>query len=321
MKTIEDYNTLVKTYIDTKDNAKAPTDHSSTATTYGVGSTTKYGHVKVDDALSSTSTNPVQNKKVYELKQALSNEVTTRATNGAHNLFDFEGMLKAVGTSYTKTNNIYSISNTYGLSSHPYQFSDTDVDIMFSFGMTAGTASNPRFDLLNSNDQVVATVTSSTTGSVSCCKVRFNSSSNGSVTIGEPMIKLATDGNSVYMPFAMTNKELTDNVLITDISSEISLGDDSPITTLTYARVLTVGKLVVASIAFTTSAIDTVNRVFLKGFPAPQLMPNFSLSKVTSNGSENICLFINESGQVKKLSAGNEFTSGTYIGQVIYVAK
>ena len=72
MKTIEDYNTLVKTYIDTKDSAKAPTDHSSTATTYGVGSTTKYGHVKVDDALSSTSTNPVQNKKVYELKQALS---------------------------------------------------------------------------------------------------------------------------------------------------------------------------------------------------------------------------------------------------------
>lgn len=45
-------------------DGKAPTNHASTATTYGVGDTTHYGHVKVDSSLSSTSTNPVQNKVV-----------------------------------------------------------------------------------------------------------------------------------------------------------------------------------------------------------------------------------------------------------------
>ena len=43
---------------------KAPTSHASTATTYGVGSTTNYGHVKVDDAMSDSSTNPVQNSTI-----------------------------------------------------------------------------------------------------------------------------------------------------------------------------------------------------------------------------------------------------------------
>ena len=45
-------------------NGKAPTNHASTATTYGVGDAAHYGHVKVDSALSASSTNPVQNKVV-----------------------------------------------------------------------------------------------------------------------------------------------------------------------------------------------------------------------------------------------------------------
>lgn len=40
---------------------KAPTDHSSTSTTYGAGSSTKYGHVKVDNAMADNSSNPVEN--------------------------------------------------------------------------------------------------------------------------------------------------------------------------------------------------------------------------------------------------------------------
>lgn len=165
------------------------------------------------------------NTELGSVKNALANEVATRAANGAHNLFDFEGVLKAVGTSYTKTNNIYSISNTYGLSSHPYQFSDTDVDVLFTFTMTTGTASNPRFDLLNSNDVVVASVTSSTTGPVRACKVRFNSSTNGSVTIAEPMIRLATDSNADFEPFAMTNQQLTDELSVEDASANVTSVD------------------------------------------------------------------------------------------------
>ena len=45
-------------------NGKAPTNHASTGTEYGVGDTTHYGHVKVDAAIDGNSTNPVQNKAI-----------------------------------------------------------------------------------------------------------------------------------------------------------------------------------------------------------------------------------------------------------------
>lgn len=43
---------------------KAPTSHASSATTYGTGDSTHYGHVKVDNAMSDSSTNPVENNVV-----------------------------------------------------------------------------------------------------------------------------------------------------------------------------------------------------------------------------------------------------------------
>lgn len=45
-------------------DGKAPVNHASDATTYGVGSTSQYGHVKVDNSMSDTSTNPVQNSVI-----------------------------------------------------------------------------------------------------------------------------------------------------------------------------------------------------------------------------------------------------------------
>jgi hypothetical protein len=42
--------------IDALNNAKAPKNHASTATTYGAGDATKYGHVKLSDSYSTVST-------------------------------------------------------------------------------------------------------------------------------------------------------------------------------------------------------------------------------------------------------------------------
>lgn len=100
-------NTVQNKVINTALDGKSPTNHASTQTTYGVGSTTDYGHVKVDDALSTSSENPVQNKVITtdlnNVKQALNNEVVTRAKLGAHNLFDgyFRNGLLSVGENYT----------------------------------------------------------------------------------------------------------------------------------------------------------------------------------------------------------------------------
>ena len=75
MTNIESKNTSQDTAI----NGKAPTDHSSTTTNYGVATTTKYGHVIVDEALNSDSVNPVQNKKV---KEAIDGKANTSHTHG-----------------------------------------------------------------------------------------------------------------------------------------------------------------------------------------------------------------------------------------------
>lgn len=49
------YVSGVTSAIQTQLNGKAPTNHASTATTYGVGDTTNYGHVKISDGIVSTS--------------------------------------------------------------------------------------------------------------------------------------------------------------------------------------------------------------------------------------------------------------------------
>lgn len=46
-------------------NGKAPKDHASPNTTYGVASPSAYGHVKMDNALSASSENAVQNKVIH----------------------------------------------------------------------------------------------------------------------------------------------------------------------------------------------------------------------------------------------------------------
>lgn len=44
-----------KKYVDDGLSAKAPNDHSSTGTTYGVGNASKYGHLKLSDSTTGTS--------------------------------------------------------------------------------------------------------------------------------------------------------------------------------------------------------------------------------------------------------------------------
>ena len=55
VKAVNDSLTSNVTTLTTSVNGKAPTSHASTATTYGTGSSTNYGHVKLSDSTSSTS--------------------------------------------------------------------------------------------------------------------------------------------------------------------------------------------------------------------------------------------------------------------------
>ena len=58
--TIDEVMKSMSDKVDTAENdlkGKAPTDHASAETTHGIGISTKYGHVKLSDAVTSTSSN------------------------------------------------------------------------------------------------------------------------------------------------------------------------------------------------------------------------------------------------------------------------
>lgn len=79
-------NTLI-TALQTAVNGKAPTNHKSTATTYGTGDETNYGHVKLSDATDGTSgasggvaATPAAVKAAYDLAKDKANSADIATT-------------------------------------------------------------------------------------------------------------------------------------------------------------------------------------------------------------------------------------------------
>lgn len=87
-----DLNTLSSTV-----SGKAPTNHASANNTYGLGTSSQYGHVKVDESLDSQSVNPVRNSAV---KTELDKKITKTSTD--------TGFLKSDGS---VDGSSYSLSN------------------------------------------------------------------------------------------------------------------------------------------------------------------------------------------------------------------
>lgn len=82
-------HTHVATDITDLDNQYAPKNHKSSNSTYGVGDKNNFGHVKVDEVIDSSSTNPVQNSKVKEYVDG----IKTTLTNSINALIKFTGEL------------------------------------------------------------------------------------------------------------------------------------------------------------------------------------------------------------------------------------
>lgn len=104
---------LVTTAQSTADTAKttadgkAPTSHASTSTTYGKGTSSNYGHVKLSDSVSSTSstsdgvaTTPKAVKSAYDL--------ATTANNNASNALNIAN--KAVKITHLYLNTNYAVA-------------------------------------------------------------------------------------------------------------------------------------------------------------------------------------------------------------------
>ena len=158
-------------------------------------------YITVTDAASlpaesySLTLSPVQDLNGYEYPWA---------AGAGKNKFDLKGWLDSVSATYTQNGDSFTITSQTALYTTPFVFSDTDVQVTFSFdSFTNGTATYARLSLLDSNNNVVATRyagdVTPVTGIASKC--RFDWSNAGSFTINKPQIELGSQ-KSDYVPYS-----------------------------------------------------------------------------------------------------------------------
>ena len=98
-------------------NAKAKTNHADTTSSYGLGDATKYGHLKLSDSYSSststsggTAATPKAVKDAYDRGSAAINNLATHAAVAASN--SNLGHIKMAATTVTLEKNVTSWSKT-----------------------------------------------------------------------------------------------------------------------------------------------------------------------------------------------------------------
>ena len=127
------------------------------------------------------------------------------------NLFDLKQYCTDNGVSYTENNGIITFNANLSMYNNPFVFSDTDIAVTLSVFSIGGTAGNVRFELFDSSDNVVATMTSSTPNVTGTgCKIRFNYSTGGTVIVNKPACY--TNGTTHNIPFGQTVAKGTLNV-------------------------------------------------------------------------------------------------------------
>lgn len=161
---------------------------------------------------------------------AIENEISTRATLGSHNIFDNKLV------SQTSNNVIYTVNSDKSVSITVNSAPESNTGVILgyvnvkagkSYTLSGGINANTRVDLRNSNYSMwtdnaenkevtspsqsysVETFTPSNDATL-MVYVRIGSGAQtGNVGTVYPMLRLATDSDSTYQPFAMSNKEIT----------------------------------------------------------------------------------------------------------------
>lgn len=207
----------------------------------------KQNTLTFDDTPTESSTNPVKSGGVYN---SLANKMSyaDNGVLGAKNLLPLSlATIKSLNTAGTWTDNIYaylgvnftvntdadgnvtSISTSGTSSAEWMYFYIANVDLIngesyILSGITGETLTTCRLSLLWGDYTEAATVdgeksfTVSATGTAVMRLIVRMPSVDMSGKVFYPMIRLATDTDSTFQPYAMTNKELTSEVLNLDSS-------------------------------------------------------------------------------------------------------
>ena len=154
---------------------------------------------------------------------------------------------------------------------------------------------------------------------ISYLMIRFDSGLNldSAITL-KPMLRLASDTDPTYAPYAMTNGELTEAVTpvhtsATAASNNVTLSDAD------FKSVVKVGKTVYFNVRFTISAATStsVEPLVDIGYAPDALYPLFTLRKRLQPYEEVCGLYMGISGDLTaygiELPAGDYWVTGTYI--------
>lgn len=88
----------------------APIQHSDSSTKYGEGTTNKYGHVKVDNQISNSSINPVQNKVIKSHIDSIIEKINETINNSVNNKIKF-----ITSTDKIENNKVDTIEDKYAV--------------------------------------------------------------------------------------------------------------------------------------------------------------------------------------------------------------
>lgn len=239
----------------------------------------------VDSALSTSSTNPVQNKVITtdlnNVKQALSDEVVTRAKLGAHNLGKkYKDGVASAGitikdapdggnyvnnTSTGSGGRLVLKSDNFVLKAGTYSIvgESNDHSKYSSVVLQKTSDSSVLGSYLISNGAVDKSQATFTLAEDTECYFGFNTSTGvayGTNTfIIYPMVKLADDKDDTFYPYAMTNKELTDNKIDASEIAPIENGTTASTAYEQGAYFIHNGKFCKAKTAIASGASFTLN--------------------------------------------------------------
>ena len=179
-------------------------------------------HLTIDSAMSTTSQNAVQNKVVTgelnSVKETLTNQINVngaknflpKATpenfNGVNYAVDDDGVVTVTGTASPTANKDIDFTvpetGTYFLSGCPANGGSSSY-MMWINNKTTGSSTGYE-------DTGSGVVCNLSKGVTYTCKIRINNAYaiSGSLKF-YPMIRLASDPDGTYEPYAMTNRQLT----------------------------------------------------------------------------------------------------------------
>lgn len=270
--------------------------------------------VTVDSALSSTSTNPVQNQAVYADKQKQDAALAEVENKGAKNVLDNQHLVMSSGTGVTITSNN---DGTYNLSGTPTGTATYLYTTAANFSSLYGTEIGKSYTITAGSNKVLIRVDYSTNGtswdngedgqplvtniagvatftipaSTVGLYIRFRSTASAGSLDGiilKPMIctKAEWDISQAYVPYGKTNAELTSDI------SALSTENTSQQAEINYAVNTGVKNL----FPITASGTQTIGGV---------VFTVNSDGTITANGTKT-------NNDWFMLSENNSFDAGTY---------